>query len=288
MSVHILILGAGWLSTFLVPLCRERGLAFAATTRDGRDETLPFVFDPREDMEEVKLKCEHLPDATTVLITFRITESGGPTNLVRAYLASRKLEIQPSFILLGSTGIWPGKDPENGFQRYDRHSPYAQQPRATAEEELLKLSPAVPTTVLNLSGLWGGSRSPRNWIEKVRTKEALKEKGSLHVIHGLDVSRAILAVHTNFPKAVGERWILTDGRVHDWWEFASGWGHRPPPGEIRRTDDPDPQARWMRELMRECNIKALPRDVELLGRALDSREFWETFELNPLHLNPKV
>jgi len=60
---------------------------------------------------------------------------------------------------------------------YDRHSHFIHTDRAIAEIELLALSPAVSTTILNLSGLWGGTRSMRNWVGRVApTKEALKTK----------------------------------------------------------------------------------------------------------------
>lgn len=62
---------------------------------------------------------------------------------------------------------------------YDRHTPIAQTTRGMAEEELLALSPHIPTTVINLAGLWGGARSPRNWVTRVAsTKEALRNKVS--------------------------------------------------------------------------------------------------------------
>jgi hypothetical protein len=61
------------------------------------------------------------------------------------------------------------------------------------------------------------------------------------MVHGLDVARAILAVHNQFDLAAGLRWIVTDGRVcvpltitylsitlssfsYDWWDLASAWG----------------------------------------------------------------
>ena len=47
-------------------------------------------------------------------------------------------------------------------------------------------------------------------------------------------------------------------------------------------DDRGPQAKWVQDLMEETGIRSLPRNVELLGRALDSREFWKTFELRPI------
>lgn len=106
------------------------------------------------------------------------------------------------------------------------------------------------------------------------------------MIHGIDVSRAILAVHHNFDRATGQRWLLTDLRVYDWWDLASAWGER-----VSREKHPDedesgegwgPQPKWVRELMDEEGVRALPRGVERLGRGLDSREFWSTFELQPV------
>jgi hypothetical protein len=103
MAVDILILGAGWLSTFLIPLCKERGLTHAATTRNGRDGSLTFVFDAGSDEIE-PYTC--LPDASSILITFPITQPGGPAKLVNLYAASRQSPIQPKFVLLGATSIW--------------------------------------------------------------------------------------------------------------------------------------------------------------------------------------
>ena len=91
-------------------------------------------------------------------------------------------------------------------------------------------------------------------------------QGSLHLIHGEDVARAIVAVHRK-PLAGFSRWLITDGRVYDWWELASAWSLE--------------RAKWVRELTIENGIRALPRDVGLLGRALDSGEFWITFGLEP-------
>lgn len=76
--------------------------------------------------------------------------------------------------------------------------------RAEAEDELISMGGSV----LNLSGLWGGARHPKNWIDRVATtKEQLASKTSLHLIHGLDVARSIIAVHQNFAKAKGQRWV---------------------------------------------------------------------------------
>jgi len=288
-TLDLLIIGAGWTSTFLIPLCQGRRITYAATTRSGRLGTIKFEFDPHSDDSR---EYEVLPAATTVLITFPITVQGASERLVRHYLAShgsQKGAVQ--FIQLGTTSMWDElQHPERPILNrwYDRHSPFISNGRTIAEEELLALHPTIPTTVLNLSGLWGGERSVRNWVIRVApTKETLKAKGSLHLIHGIDVSRAILAVIAQFPKASGQRWILTDGRVYDWWDLASAWMYDGPRDEQShefgspKNKFQGPHATWVRELMGEEGIRALPRCVDVLGRALDSREFWVTFGLSP-------
>ncbi|KDR68548.1 hypothetical protein GALMADRAFT_78443 [Galerina marginata CBS 339.88] len=295
--IDILILGAGWTSTFLTELCDERGITYAATSRSGRESTIKFSFDPdSDDVEPYTV----LPKAHTVLITFPIVAKGASERLVRLYTQSHAQDgskggLKTGFIQLGTSSIWDGArlaaKTDSGPPRpvehkwYDRHSPYVPTPRAEAEDELLALSTTFPATVLNLSGLWGGTRQPKNWVGRVApSKEALKNKGSIHMVHGIDVARAILAIHGDFDKASGQRWLLTDGRVYDWWDLASAWGSPASGPEASKTTDPEqgPQATWVRELMTETGVRALPRDVQCLGRALDSRDFWNTFGISPL------
>ncbi|KAL5525483.1 hypothetical protein ACEPAG_6819 [Sanghuangporus baumii] len=290
--VELLILGAGWTSDFLIPLLLQNNITFAATTRDGRDrsgyKTLKFEFDPdSEDPSVYRI----LPDAQTVLITFPIYKSGGSKTLTSLWKETHA-ESKAAFIQLGSTGIWNGDPTLRSQQRplwLDRHSKFnAANDRARAEEELLGLSPTIPTTVLDLSGLWGGQRHPQNWVQRVApSKDALSQKGSIHLIHGVDVARAIMAAHSNFAAASGERWLLTDCRVYDWWDLASAWGGSASANSSPAGDSSDPsrivgpQPAWVRELMKESGIHALPRPHSTFDRALDSREFWDTFGLSP-------
>ncbi|KAI5842874.1 hypothetical protein BZA05DRAFT_411715 [Tricharina praecox] len=149
----------------------------------------------------------------------------------------------------------------------DRHAPWnGANERAREEQMLLETGCGA---VINLAGLWGGARDPRNWIARVAgTKEKLREKGSLHLIHGEDVARAVLEVVMKWDLAVGERWLLTDMRSYDWWNLALAWGSEECKG-------------WAMELMREEDQRVLPRDVGRRGKNLDSREFWMVFGLHP-------
>jgi hypothetical protein len=153
------------------------------------------------------------------------------------------------WIQLGSTGIWDvsqdrffrsalchstyriisiiqggptfAEDVKHGKSVYlDRHSPTnPANARANAEKELLSLhSPKEThdlTTILNLCGLYGGSRSIRRYVSRIAgTKELLQAKGSIHMIHGIDVARAIFAITQGASHLFGERWLLTGGLLN--------------------------------------------------------------------------
>ncbi|KAI5474403.1 hypothetical protein MNV49_003371 [Pseudohyphozyma bogoriensis] len=266
----ILILGAGWTSTFLLPLLASRNIPHTATTRDGRNGTIAWEWDK----DGGKDQYEKLPKAKTVVITFPIRGEGGSKAIVEGY---EGMHGKVRWIQLGSSGIWdkgPTLQPEEkkrSFKWTDRHSPFdTTNERANAEEELLAVSDNA--FVLNLSGLWGGPRNPLNWVSRIApTKAALLLKSSVHFIHGLDVSLAILAVHLVLsPPSPNRRYLLTDLRCYDWWDLASS------------PSAPEETRKWVAELMDQEDVRALPRSAEQMGRALDSREFWRDFEIAPV------
>ncbi|KAG7294105.1 hypothetical protein NEMBOFW57_004169 [Staphylotrichum longicolle] len=253
-ELTLLILGAGWTSTFLIPHLQSHNIPFAATTTSGHPvadhPTIPFKFDPSAPAEETHSAIAALPRARYILITFPLTGTGPSKLLVETYTATHRSaaasspnpDSEPRFIQLGSSGIWQQQQQQQqpstessspGQSRSEdpwltRHSPYATtNPRAVAEDELLALSGCV----LNLSGLWGGARQPRNWGGRVAaTKEAVRGKKSLHLIHGEDIARAIAAIVQSGDgawAAKGRAAVDGDGRfVYDWWALLAGWRMR--------------------------------------------------------------
>ena len=102
-------------------------------------------------------------------------------------------------------------------------------------------------------------------------------------------ARAVVAVMREWETAKGQRWMLTDGFVYDWWSLFVGWADaaKKQQGEEGTAGDcvddmPSDQARWVLELMKEEKIWALPRSMEVLGRCYFGREFYDTFGLAPL------
>lgn len=206
-SVDILLLGSGWSASFILPLLREERLSYAYTSRspptpeEAADGKIQFQL--TDDVDDAEI--QKLPRAKTVVVIFPIKDPDLVSRLVQKY---ESLRVRTRWIQLGSTGIWgPGTHTSN--------SPYdSSNPRAISEQRLLDLKRSEPSqaraSVLNLAGLYGGARQPRNFAHRVgSTKEKLSEKGSVHFLHGRDVARSILLLHQSQSSGWNKRWIVT-------------------------------------------------------------------------------
>lgn len=102
-SVDLLVLGAGWTASFLLPHLRAEHphISFAATTRDGRDGTIRWAFDPERDGKE---QFAALPRAKTVVVVFPIRGEGGSRRLVQGYEEAVGQRVR--WVQLGSSGIY--------------------------------------------------------------------------------------------------------------------------------------------------------------------------------------
>ncbi|KAI8943238.1 hypothetical protein NX059_001260 [Plenodomus lindquistii] len=269
-EVDILILGAGWTSTFLIPELEREKISYAATTTTARDNTIPFKFIPDSGNAE---EYKRLPAAKTVLITFPLVGHTQSKTIVGLYRSIHG--AHNNWVQLGSTGIFNQlpNDWSTDDSAYDKHDA-----RAIAEDELLQLHGCV----LNLSGLYGGARVPRTWLPRLgKSKDDVRKRGAVHFIHGEDVARAIVATHRKFTP--GKRWIIADLRVYDWYDLIMSFS------AMTETDGPEAKetaqqfATWVGELMEEEGIRALPREMSVLGRKLDSRGFWNHHGVWPRH-----
>jgi len=280
-KVTLLVLGAGWTYQFLHPLLQKHSsITYAATTSSGHDNTIPFKFDPESDELE---PFEALPLAEYVVVTFPLKGKGPSKKLVDMYgRIYAHASTETKWIQLGSTGIFTGQDWNDASTPVDPSNE-----RGIAEEELIGLGGCV----LNLAGLYGAQRQPGNWISRVaKTYEQLAEKGALHLIHGVDVARAIIAVvQKDIEKRslgatssfFGRRWIIADCVSYDWWSVLwdlSGETEEAVSGEeaeqLAKNEQRTKYRQWVIELMIENGVKGLPRPPEVLGRKLDAREFW--------------
>lgn len=267
--VDLLILGLGWQGSYIKNYWENQlGKRVASTTRDGRLQSIKWAFDPSlaQNIEFWKV----LPVAKSVIITFPLPseESGSLIiNMYSALVKSASHATAPSFILLGSTRAFHGVV---GNPWCNRKGPMnSADARIKAEDWFLRSGGVV----LNLSGLWGGERQPKNWIaDKIApTKDALAIKKSVHLIHGLDVARLTYAVTQDMTP--GQRWLVTDLRVYDWWDLILN---------IDEGDGSETRRAWILELIAGSKSRSTPRNIDLeMERAIDSKETWLRFNMLP-------
>ena len=267
--VDVLILGLGWTSTFLLPQLDEHkpALSHAGTTRDGRDGSILFTFDPA-DGEGAKKQLLKTPLAKTVLITFAVQGAEAIEILRNAYDVTHPQSDDVRYVLLGATTIWKG----DGW--HDEHSPYDKSNARGQAEDWLLYRVGSKAVILDLAGLYGALRHPKTWLVRVaKTKEAVKAKGAVHLVHGEDVAKAIVLSVDKWDKVAGKRWILTDGWSYDWWGLFVAYGK-----ETREKEGGEglEYEKWVFELLEEEGVKGLPRNNERLGRLVDGRRFWTT------------
>jgi hypothetical protein len=281
-NVDFLILGAGWTSTFLIPELDRQGVVHAETTTTGHDNTIPFKFDPESD-DTVPYKS--LPLAQTVLITFPLKGVGQSKKLTSLY---RKVHGDNNrWIQLGSSAIF-NKEREGRVRMREDDSDWCtedsdydrEDPRAIAEDELRD---CVGGCILDLCGLYGGVREPKNWIPRLaKSKEDVRARKCVHFVHGEDVARAIVATHHKFTE--GKRWIVTDLRCYDWYDLILSFSALAKGQEDEVQKEERLQfGQWVGELMIEEGVRALPRPYDSLGRKLDGKGFWAHAGIWPRH-----
>ena len=121
-------------------------------------------------------------------------------------------------------------------------------------------------------------RQPRNWVPRFATQQAIRGKllaRQLHLIHGKDVARAIVAVHGQFQK--GERWIVTDGGCYDWIRLFLAYASEEQLGIARSLASDDGACR---QALGNVSLEEAAARGGVRPR-LDSREFWDRFRLEP-------
>ncbi|PWN24632.1 alpha/beta-hydrolase [Jaminaea rosea] len=289
-EVDVLCLGSGWTAAFLLPRLWSSNVSFAYTNRTGvKPEwlalpgkqpikfTMPGTGDSRIQWRRA---FKNFPTARLVVVVVPLKDQVVANELVTAYQAhcveKKGMGAPPSkWLILGSTSAY-------GSGEHSSASPISKStPRSAAESAVLALVKR-DAAVLHLAGLYGGStRHPLNWLSKVADdKDKLASKGSLHLVHGRDVAEAILGVWERLlddeSTLWGRHWIVTDGRVYDWWQLAT----QLPSQERSRY------VAWVRELQKEHGVTSLPRKCgedlpRNLERVLDSDSFWAAIGKKP-------
>ncbi|KAJ1996226.1 hypothetical protein GGI25_002216 [Coemansia spiralis] len=272
MAISVLILGQGFVGKYLADLLKARKVDYAATTTDGRASTIKWRLPKPED--NTKAGFAALPAATAIVITFPLSGQAEAKQLIDGYLEHQRVKLSNAvlntrWIYLGSTR--PFK--QTPSTRYTPPDIAAGGERVEAEEHIIKAGGHV----LNLAGLWGSERIPRNWSRFYPDKEKLRKRladRSLHLIHGADVARAIYAVMTE-SELPGGRWIVSDRLVHDALQIYIGDERiRKFIQELLVEDD-------VRHLLGADDIDGIKLGNSAVSLRIDSSHFWKQFNMEP-------
>lgn len=222
-GVQLLLLGSGWTGNFLLPLLDAQGISYAYTSRTGTRHrhaaqdpiTFSTATDEGEGASSSITGLNALPSADNIVVVFPLRSPESVTRLVEAYESAHP-GGSARWIALGSSGAW-GK----GVHTSASPPSTPMSPRAESEAALLALDSSSSsssssnrrTAVLNLTGLYDDEiRLPANFAKRVGdSKDKLAGKTSLHLIHGRDLARAVVALAQSSSTAAvwGKRWIVS-------------------------------------------------------------------------------
>ncbi|KAI8837086.1 hypothetical protein BC829DRAFT_405266 [Chytridium lagenaria] len=266
-TIDLLIAGLGWTGEYVLRECESQSIKVAYTTTSGRDNSIAFRFDPESDDPE---PFRTLPSTSTLLITFPLLGALAAKRFITLYKETHPDTAQPNYIILGTTS-YVQPVPGSGSPWCDENVAIdPKEPRVAAEIVVMEAGGCA----LSLSGLFDYKRRyPGNFF--------CQQRPPVHFIHGEDVARAIIALHSNF--SAKKRWIydcpfetlstsqsaITDVAITDDLDD----------DEIKRRE----RCQWVLELMVEQGVRGLPREAGPLGRAIDSRAFWDYANITPIH-----
>ena len=145
-ALPMLIVGLGWTGQYLAEHMTTVHMNYAATTRDGRNNTIAWSL-PSDNCNQ-NMDVSSLPFAHTVLVTFPVMQPECMHALMDAYQLQHKQTSQ--WILLSSTRPFDGT-PANRHTPLDRSKDTG---RMGAEDVIVERGGSV----LHLAGLWGGQR----------------------------------------------------------------------------------------------------------------------------------
>ncbi|OMH82117.1 hypothetical protein AX774_g4414 [Zancudomyces culisetae] len=108
--VSMLILGRGFVGSYVVNECIKKQITHLATTSNGREGTLKFLLPGEDDsIEQFEDAIRPLPNADSILITFPIKGKKVLDRLINSYEKTHEAftrDIKVNWILLGTTSVF--------------------------------------------------------------------------------------------------------------------------------------------------------------------------------------
>lgn len=225
----LIILGAGYTASFLLPLAHQRYAQVFATSRDPNRHLayLPPEQRLRFDLTQPET-WNHIPTETDLLWCFPAM----PVELVQQFSNAASLSTR-RLVVLGSTSAYDvGSTTDYPPPWCDETSPIdLVKPRVQGEEYLRLHCGAV---ILRVAGIYGPNRNPIDWIKTGRVRPSRKY---VNLIHVEDLARVCLAALMQAPP--GEIYNVADGTPRTWNNICDSAGISRPL-EPSQSDDSTP------------------------------------------------
>jgi hypothetical protein len=221
MSTSLIILGAGYTASVVMPLASQRYARVLAASRqpDRRLHHLPADHRVRFDLSQPDT-WKNVPEDSDVLWCF----PAEPPDLVQAFASATNLGSRRC-VVLGSTSAYAtGASGEYPPPWIDETAPIDKsKPRVQGEECLRTHCHAI---VLLVAGIYGPGRNPLDWITKGRVGPSRKYVNLIHVEDLAEICLA--ALERGMP---GEAYNVSDGTPRTWHDICrmaqDRWGMMP-------------------------------------------------------------
>lgn len=222
----LIILGAGYTASFLLPLAHQRYAQVFATSRnpDRHLAYLPPEQRLRFDLTEPDT-WRNIPNETDLVWCFPAV----PLELVQKFSDTVSLSTR-RLVVLGSTSAYDvGSSTDYPPPWCDETSPIdLSKPRVQGEEYLQLHCRAI---VLRVAGIYGPNRNPIDWIKTGRIRPSRKY---VNLIHVEDLARVCLAALWHAKP--GEVYNIADGTPRTWNDICDTAGISRPPESTQPND----------------------------------------------------
>ena len=210
----LIILGAGYTASFLLPLAHQRYTQVFATSRNPDIRLGHLTPDQRIGFDLTQPDTwSHLPRESDLLWCFPAT----PLELVQKFSEAASLSTR-RLVVLSSTSAYDATDSA------DYPPPWIDEtaaidlakPRVQGEEYLRLDCEAI---ILRIAGIYGPNRNPIDWVKTGRVRPSRKY---VNLIHVEDLARVCLAALMKAKP--GEIYNVADGTPRTWNDICDSAG----------------------------------------------------------------
>lgn len=196
---RLLILGDGYLTSFLERRCQEEQIPHDISSRS-KSGRLRFEMEKRSTWTNISEKYSHS------ILTFAL-----PSSEIADEFSQQKSPLMGKTLIVSSTGFFDTKDGDT----VNESSPLNLNLERAKAEEFLRQKGAI---ILHSAGIYGPGRDPRDWVRAGRVGLSPKWVNLVHVEDLVEF--CLLSLRKSGPS---ERYLASDGTPLTWQEIIEKW-----------------------------------------------------------------